>query len=229
MSSSSSTPQFTLYSHASGPNPWKVVIVLEELGLTYNTVYLDFNTQDQKKPEFTKYNPNGRVPAIVDHKNNDFVLWESNAILEYLVTKYDTKHIISVDSNNIELNATQRQWLFFQASGQGPYFGQGAWFSFYHKDKIPSAIERYNNEIKRVSQVLEDVLKTTKNNYLVDGRYTIADLSFVPWFEISSRILPAEFKFDEAYPTLTKWLNTIRARPAVAKALAERTRLNAPK
>ena len=54
----------TLYSHASGPNPWKVAILLEELGLPYETVYLQF--PDLKKEPFESKNPNGRVPAIED-------------------------------------------------------------------------------------------------------------------------------------------------------------------
>jgi glutathione S-transferase len=58
------TKPITLYSHASGPNPWKVAILLEELGLPYETVYLQFS--DLKKEPFESKNPNGRVPAIED-------------------------------------------------------------------------------------------------------------------------------------------------------------------
>ena len=53
----------------------KVAIVLEELGLTYESVYLDFSKGEQKGPEYVKINPNGRIPAIVDHHNNDFAVW----------------------------------------------------------------------------------------------------------------------------------------------------------
>jgi Glutathione S-transferase, N-terminal domain len=56
----------------------KVVVLLEELGLSYETIFLKFETGDQKAPAFTKYNPNGRIPAIIDHKNNDFVLWSAS-------------------------------------------------------------------------------------------------------------------------------------------------------
>ena len=72
----------------------------------------------------------------------------------------------------------QLQWLFFQSSGQGPYYGQAAWFTFYHPEKVPSAVERYQNEIKRVLGVLDGVL--AKSEWLVAGKTTIADLSFVP-------------------------------------------------
>lgn len=52
-----------------------MAFVLEELGLTYESIYLDLNAGEHKKPEFTKYNPNGRIPVLIDHENSDFVLW----------------------------------------------------------------------------------------------------------------------------------------------------------
>ncbi|EKM53831.1 uncharacterized protein PHACADRAFT_198249 [Phanerochaete carnosa HHB-10118-sp] len=67
--------QFTLYTHKSGPNGWKVALVLEELGLTYESIYFDFKKGEHKAPEYTKHNPNGRIPTIIDHKNNDYILW----------------------------------------------------------------------------------------------------------------------------------------------------------
>ena len=53
----------------------KVAFVLTELGLTYESIYLDFNKLEQKAPEYTQYNPNGRIPTLIDHKNNDFTVW----------------------------------------------------------------------------------------------------------------------------------------------------------
>ena len=49
--------------------------VLEELGLTYEPIYLDFSKNEHKSPEYTKFNPNGRIPTLIDHKNNDFAVW----------------------------------------------------------------------------------------------------------------------------------------------------------
>ena len=72
---------------------------------------------------------------------------------------------------------TQQQWLFFQASGQGPYFGQAAWFARWHHEKLPSAIDRYITEVRRIYGVLESVLQ--KNGWLVGGKLTVADISFV--------------------------------------------------
>ena len=100
---------------------------------------------------------------------------ESDAILTYIVDKYDPEHKISAATE--EDKYRQLQWLFFQASGQGPYFGQAAWFSYFHPEKIPSAQERYRNEILRVLGVLDGVI--AKQEWLVAGKPTIADLSFI--------------------------------------------------
>lgn len=95
----------------------KVAFVLEELGLMYEPVYLVFEKGEQKAPEYTKYNPNGRIPALIDHHNGDFVIWESDAILLYLVDRYDQEKKLTVTDEKERYSLIQ--WLFFQASGQG--------------------------------------------------------------------------------------------------------------
>jgi glutathione S-transferase len=104
----------TLYSHASGPNPWKVAIILKELDLPYEEIFMDM--ADLKKPPYEKLNPNGRVPTIVD-PNTDITLWETGAIIEYLIDTYDKEHKLSLDTFPEKYH--QKQWLYFQASGQG--------------------------------------------------------------------------------------------------------------
>ena len=110
-----------LHSHTSGPNPWKVAIILEELGIPYESKFHEL--PKLKEAEFTKINPNGRVPAIVDPNNGDFTLWESGAIIQYLVDEYDTQGKISYKGGKERY--LENQWLNFQMSGQGPYYGQG--------------------------------------------------------------------------------------------------------
>lgn len=95
----------------------KVAFVLEELGLSYEPVYLEFQKGEHKQPPHTTYNPNGRIPTLIDHHNGDFAIWESDAILLYLVDKYDTEKRLTVTDENEKYRLIQ--WLFFQASGQG--------------------------------------------------------------------------------------------------------------
>ncbi|KAI0750282.1 glutathione S-transferase [Daedaleopsis nitida] len=211
------TQHLTLYT-AKGPPPngWKVMFVLEELGLEYKAINLDFSKNEHKSEEHTKLNPNGRIPTLIDHNNDDFVVWESNAIIAYLVDKYDTGHNISCV--NPDDRITQLQWLFFQASGQGAYFGQAAYFTVFAPEKIPSAIERYQKEIIRVLGVLEATLSTRK--WLVGDKCGVADLSFLTWNHLATTRLVKDFEgfdFEKNFPAVYKWHNEMLARPAVKK------------
>ncbi|OCH84365.1 glutathione S-transferase [Obba rivulosa] len=217
--------QFTLYMHTLGPNGWKVAFVMAELGLTYESIYLDFRKGEQKAPEYTKYNPNGRIPTIIDHHNDDFVVWESAAILTYLVDKYDTEHKISVTDPKEKI--IQLQWLAFQISGQGPYYGQAVWFQKFHPEKFPSAVERYQKETYRVLGVLESVL--SKQEWLVGGKATIADIAFVPWNTcVVPQILKGYngFDFGKDFPAVFAWHEKIMARPAIKDVWAQEQALN---
>jgi glutathione S-transferase len=112
---SSSIKPITIYGK-HGPNPPKVRMLAEELGLPYELNEIGF--QDVKKPDYLAINPNGRIPAIHD-PNNDLTLWESGAILEYLVEKYDPERKASFESGSKE-SFLAKQWLFFQGrSGYG--------------------------------------------------------------------------------------------------------------
>jgi glutathione S-transferase len=93
-----------------GPNPPKVRMLAEELGLPYDL--RDVGFADVKGAEFIKVNPNGRMPAIHD-PNNDLTLWESGAIMEYLIEKYDTERKVSFEPGSKEAYLA-KQWLFFQ-------------------------------------------------------------------------------------------------------------------
>ncbi|EPQ52910.1 glutathione S-transferase [Gloeophyllum trabeum ATCC 11539] len=213
--------QFTLYTHKGGPNGWKVAFFLSELGLTYESIYLDFDKKEQKSSPHIDLNPNGRIPTIIDHKNGDFVLWESNAILTYLADKYDPEHKFSASAE--EDKYKQLQWLFFQSSGQGPYFGQAAWFTWYHPEKVPSAVERYQNEIKRVLGVLDGQLATRE--WLVGGKYSIADLSFISWTNVGVNALLQDYDLSKENPHVDAWLKKMLARPAIQKVYAEKDAL----
>jgi glutathione S-transferase len=224
---------FTLYSHTSGPNGWKISHVFEELGLEYETIFLDFMKGEHKGPgivpldfpqliiEYAKINPNGRIPAIIDHKRNDFVLWESGAILLYLVKHYDPEY--KLWSKDEDEQALINQWLFYQVSGLGPYAGQAFWyvpyclpliarFSFYHKEKLPSAVERYVEEVKRILGVLEGHLSKPENKgWLAAGKFTIADLSYISWLTLCEK-LPIKYA---DYPAFNKWYTSLNERPAI--------------
>ncbi|KAH8838713.1 hypothetical protein MCOR27_010833 [Pyricularia oryzae] len=205
-----------------GPNPPKVHMLLNELGLPHTTTPHDF-TSIKQEPYLTKVNPNGRMPAIED-PNTDLTLWESGAILQYLVETYDKEHKVSFPAGSNESHLA-KQWLFFQTTGQGPYYGQFVWFTKYHEPKVPSAVERYAKEINRVTAVLETHLSKQAddadgNRWLVGGRFSYADLAFVPWQYYAGMLAKDYYKSDD-YPHVKKWLDALVARPAIKKVVEE--------
>jgi glutathione S-transferase len=168
----------TVYVHSAGPNPFKVIIVLEELSVPYTKIVVD----DPKEDWFVAINPNGRVPAIKD-PNSNIVLWESGAIMEYLVETYDVDKRLCGASPASKWEI--KQYLHFQMSGQGPYYGQAMWFHKCPQD-IPIAKERYVNEIIRVISVLDNILEGKK--YLVDDKLSVLTLVDKSTSEANGRI-----------------------------------------
>jgi GST-like protein len=188
---------------APTPNGWKVSILLEELGLDYETRAVNLSEGDQKKPEFLELNPNGRIPVI---KDEELVLFESGAIMLYLAEKH--QRFISSDP---VLRYKTIQWLMFQMGGVGPMMGQANVFHRYFPEKIPVVIDRYQNEVKRLFGVLESHLSDGKE-YLVDA-YSIADIANWSWVH-TANWSGVEI---EPFPHLKSWVDRIYERPAVLK------------
>ncbi|KAG9518361.1 hypothetical protein KCU93_g8428, partial [Aureobasidium melanogenum] len=208
-----------VWAHWGGPNPWKVRMILEELELPHQVNVLTFN--EAKEPRYLELNPNGRLPTIED-PSTGITIWESGAIILYLIDQYDKEEKLSY------LDASRKyasvQWLMFQVSGQGPYFGQATWFARFHPKKLPSAIDRYVNKIDRVLGVLDDALSRNNTGWLVGDRCTYADISFVTWAATGEGLL-RELQKDaglvEKYPHYSAWFATLKERPAIARALQE--------
>ena len=163
---------FDLYTSAT-PNGYKVSIMLEELGLEYKVNKIDLGKQTQKEEWFLKLNPNGRIPVLKDNENNK-VIFESGAILYYLAIKYNK---FFFEEKRTEI----MQWLMFQMSGIGPMQGQANVFFRYMDEKIPVAISRYQNECRRLYEVLD---KQLQDNKWICGEYSIADIATWPWIKI---------------------------------------------
>src|SRR6201988_532003 len=110
----------------TSPNVQKIFIILEEVALPYKIIQVDVWAAEQLKPEFLKINPNGKVPAIVDHEGpggRPYTVIESGAILLYLAEK--TGKFLPKDmAKKYEV----LQWLRIQLTGVGPMFGQWTHF-----------------------------------------------------------------------------------------------------
>ena len=126
------------------PNPSKVLVILEELGLPYETSWVEL--EDLKKEPFEIVNPNGRVPGmlavflILEVQTTNIIWFESGAIVSYIVDTYDKEHKLTYTSTPEKYFL--QQWSFFQASGHGPYFGQAAWsvIRLYHYHFVRVAV-----------------------------------------------------------------------------------------
>lgn len=192
---------------ASTPNGWKASIALEEMGLEYNVISVNLMDGDQKKPDYLKINPNGRIPAIVDRDNDDFAVFESGAILIYLAEKSGI--LLSTD---LKKRSQAIQWLMFQMSGVGPMMGQANVFFRYMPEKIQVAIDRYQAESKRLLAVLDTQLKD--HEYLAD-EYSIADIANWSW----ARTHAWSGVDVSDLPNLNRWLDQIGKREAVQRGV----------
>ncbi|KAH9883265.1 glutathione S-transferase [Xylariomycetidae sp. FL2044] len=226
----------------SGPNPWKANIVLAELGVPCETVWISYG-DIKSEPYTTTLNPNGRVPAIVD-PNTGVTLFESGAIVNYLVDTYDAAdHKISYDgkgkesgTGSLEDKYLLQSWLMFQVSGHGPMLGQRMWFLHFHVEAgLTTALDRYARETKRHLGVVESALKRQRETrpglgpedpvWLVGDKCTFADLMFVSWNTLvfAGMLFPdGGLDLKTEFPELCRWHRNMIARPAVKKVLEYR-------
>jgi GST-like protein len=197
---------------AATPNGVKVPIALEELGLAYRIVRVDLAAGEQKRPEFLRLNPNGRIPVLVDPlgpSGRPVCVVESGAILVYLAEK--AKALLPDDP---EERIRALEYVFFQAAGIGPMFGQAGFFQRSAPERIPLAIDRYRNESVRLTGVLESRLG--KSEWLAGRSYSIADIMNFGWLRVASY---AGVDLS-GFPAVREWVGRIEARPAVQRGLA---------
>jgi len=199
------------YYHPT-PNPAKVALLLEELGFAYEVIPVDTSKGEQHAPAFRAINPNGKLPAIVDTDGvgGEVRVFDSNAILLYLGEK--AGQLIGTPDDRGELLS----WLFFIASGLGPFSGQAVHFQHSAPDKPAYAVNRYRREAERHYQVLDDHLRDRR--YIVGNTYSIVDIAGWGWIDRAPRVLPGDGGGLAAFPHIQRWFEEIDARPAAARA-----------
>ena len=181
--------------------------MLQEIGLEYKVTKIDLSAGDQFKPDFKKISPFSKIPAIIDHSNNDEAVFESGAILIYLAERsgklYDKKNKLKID-----------QWLMAQMGSIGPFVGQYHYFYKFNKGLSEVGEKRYFEMTKSIYEVLEDHL--SKNKYLAGENYSIADIATWPWI--------ARHEWHDIglknYQNLSNWYSKIAVREAVVKGYA---------
>ncbi len=192
---------------APTPNGHKASCTLEALEFDYNTHFVNIGEGEQKKPEFLAINPNGRIPAIIERDLGDLPIFESGAIMIHLAEK--AGRLLPADAKG---RAKVIQWLMFQMGGVGPMMGQANVFFRYFPEKLQPAIDRYQNESRRLFEVLDTRLG--QNEWLADD-YSIADIANWCWVRT--------YKWSgvsiDGLDNLQRWLNTMREQPGMQKGL----------
>lgn len=201
---------YTLYS-AGTPNGIKPTIMLEELKQLYTIKIIDISKGEQFKPDFLKISPNNKIPVLHD-QSNDFYLFESVAILQYLAEKHNQFLPQSLKEKYVVL-----QWCYFQAAHIGPMFGQFGHFNRFATEQIPYAMKRYADESLRLMGVMEKQLAQVP--YIAGSEYSIADMAIWPW------VYCYQFFYQEAidpkqFPALMAWYQQINERAAVKSSLS---------
>jgi GST-like protein len=186
------------------PNPMKVALLLEELGLAYEPIPVDTRKGEQFAPDYLAVNPNAKVPAIID---GDATVFDSNAILLYLAEK--TGRFLPEPSLRGELLS----WLMFVASGIGPYSGQAVHFRHYAPEPKEYAVNRYDFEVERHYKILE--ARLANQPYMLGSSYTIVDMALWGW----ARLIPHVMGNPEAwnrFANVRRLHDEINSRPSAA-------------
>ncbi len=180
--------------------------MLEEIRYDYKVTKVDLDKGEQLKSDFKKISPFGKIPVIIDHKNNK-TIFESGAILIYLA---DQSGKFYNQNNRLEIN----QWLMAQMGYVGPMLGQHHQFHHYNSGKSKFGEDRYFKISKRIYEELDARLTVSK--FLSGNEYTIADIATFPWIARHEwhNIGLSKFK------NLTRWYNEISIRDAVIKGFS---------
>lgn len=199
-----------VYAFAT-PNSIKIPMALEELGVLYKLLGVNVRKGEQSKPEYLAINPNGKVPAIIDNDgpgHGAVTITESGAILMYLAEKYGSL----LPGDPLE-KIRALEWLFFQAAGLGPMFGQSGYFLRSAPEKPQFALDRYTSEAKRHMRVLDQHLG--KHEWAAGKTYSIADIALFGW------IWRREFAGVDfnGTPNVERWYAAAEARPATQRAI----------
>ena len=218
-----------LYSLGT-PNGVKVTIMLEELlaaghaGAEYDAWLIRIGEGDQFSSGFVEVNPNSKIPAMMDHSTDPVTrVFESGSILFYLAEKFGaflpTEHRKRTETMN---------WLMWQM-GSAPFVGGGfGHFFAYAPFKMEYPINRFAMETKRQLHVLDTHLAA--HEYMAGDEYTIADMAIWPWYGSIMREAygAQEFLAVEEYPSLSRWVDLIAARPAVKRGRMVNRTFGAP-
>ncbi len=218
----------TLYWGSGSPFAWRVMLALQHKGLKYESQLLHFDKQEHQSPQMLKLNPRGRLPVL---KDEDYVVFESLAILYYLDVKYPEPKLFGTTPE--EAGVIMRVICEFQA------------YTEPSLQKIVSAIfeDRVNDHLDELTDAMHAVAREartiegrlSKEEWIVGASYSATDMVIFPWIqllrralekraaaELGARFLPME----RNYPALGRWIHRIEALPGYEKTYPPHWREN---
>lgn len=195
----------------TAPNPVKVALLLEELQLDYEPIFINGRLGEQHAPGYLAVNPNAKVPSIVD---GDVTVFDSNAILLYLAEKAGR---FLTPPNDLAARGELLSWLMFVASGIGPYSGQAVHFRHATPEPQPYSLNRYDFEAERHWNIIE--ARLGKHRYMAGSAYTIVDMATWGWARMVPYVLGDEAVWAKL-PNIKRLLDEVTERPAAQRVLA---------
>ncbi|MBI2360506.1 MAG: glutathione S-transferase family protein [Deltaproteobacteria bacterium] len=193
-----------LYDFASSPNCQRVKVVLAEKNLSYDAVPVDLRKGEQKKADFLKLNPYGKVPVIID---GDTVVYESCIINEYLEEKYPAPPLLP---NDPAKKAKIRILIDYGLNHlDAPYQKLRMELMKEEKERNHELLDSAKRELKNLLQRFE---REIGDKPYLAGEFSLLDAALVPRFLRMEGfgVLP-----DSALPRLGKWLERIKQRPSI--------------
>lgn len=206
-------PRPYILHFAPTPNGKKITVFFEEAQIAYKLKTLDLSAGDQKKPAFTKLNPNQKMPVLVDPNGpggESFSIFESGAILLYLGRKHGAFYPLTEAARS-----RVEQWLMFQMASVGPMSGQAYHFEKLSKDEPARAAygrDRYGAEVRRLYRVMDAHLG--HSDWFGD-QISIADFAIYPW--IFPKLVGEVWEECE---NLKAWHAKMGERPGVQRGMA---------
>ncbi|HEY4943824.1 MAG TPA: glutathione S-transferase family protein [Rhizomicrobium sp.] len=195
------------------PRAFKVLFAAGQLGIDHEMVFVDFAKQDQKSAGFTALNPNQRMPVLED---DGFVLWESNAIVQYLAAKKPESGLLPAD---LKERMTAVKWQFWETAHWDPacaifMFENVVKALFGRGEPDPAELKRGTETMARLAPVLDAQLQNSR--FAAGDTLTVADIS------LGAALVSADqAKMPlEPYRAIARWRTELAALPGWQKAAA---------
>lgn len=189
------------------PNTRRAMLALEEAEIAYEHVEVDLMGGEQKRDPYRALNPTARVPTLVD---GDFVLWESNAIVEYVAALAPGKRLAG---ENPRERAEIARFAYMNAAHLSPNVAR----IFAHTIRLPEAqriasvVEEARTEVDRCLLALDMRLRT--HEWLVGDRITSSDIAILPVLANAGML-----RIDlSGFAGVSGWLGRMLQRPSWKK------------